>query len=95
MNTTEQRFSEKRGSFENLVRGKLASESSSVASQTCCYECVLNRIELPTGHVHIKLNSKWLPSLRLWVCTIGSCRSDARQKLKYRGPVWSGFMCKR
>ena len=39
---------------------------------------------------HIKLNSKWHPQLRLWACTIyriGNGRSEACQKLWYRGPA--------
>ena len=47
-------------------------------------------VSYPTGHAQIKVNSKWLPSLRLWACTIdriGNGRSDARRKLRHRGPA--------
>ncbi len=75
VNTTVQRFAEKR----ELGR---AQTCFAVASQIahCVYECALNRIELSNGHAHIAL-------LRLWACTTGSGRSDARRKVRHRGPA--------
>ena len=86
VNTTVQRFTEQRGSLEmgaNLLQGSQHRD---------CSECALNRIAITywaCAHGN-KLNSIWLPSLRLWACTIdriGSGRSDARRKLRHRGPA--------
>ena len=60
--------------------------------------CAINRIEFTNWactHCN-KLNSKWLPSLRLWVCTIdriNSGRSDAHRKPWHRGPARYKMEC--
>ena len=91
VNTTIQRFTEKRGSLENLDGRKLAS-SSAGSQYRECYDCALNRIAITYWACAYgnKRDSKWLPSLRLWACTIdkiGSGRSDARRKWRHRGPA--------
>ena len=55
-------------------------------------EFILKLIEelIPTGLVHIKLNSKWRPQLRPWVFTIDRISngwSDTHQKLWHHGPA--------
>ena len=78
------------GLFYNLIGAWKFLKNSSQVHQT--FFLIL---EVGTRLHCTKLNSKWLSSLRLWVCTIDAVMLVENQEIvDLRATKWSGFMCK-